>query len=399
VNATVAIDQTRYRVLVTGQCGVTTSGAALLTVQRLPAISAHPQDATICVNNTTTFSVTASGQGISYQWQLSTDGVNFNNIPGANLSNIAVNNVTTAQSGNRYRVVVTGTCAPPATSNAAVLTVRTPAVVTTNPNPVVICATGNVTFIVAGTSTPALIYQWQVSTDGVNYSNITDVAPYSGTTTATLTMTNVTTTLNNNRYRAVLSNSICTTPVPSTGALLTVNARPTVTLAPAGPIEIEPGELATLTATINPSPVGFNVTWYQNTTPIPGVTGTSYIVDSVAVGDYKVGIVNTTTGCNNESNVVQVRAKASERLFVYPSPNTGRFTVSYLNTNLGGPVRQTFRVYDAHGALVYSRDVMIQGPYTLTTVDLSHAATGIYLIVVGDFQGKKLAKEKVFITH
>ena len=68
--------------------------------------------------------------------------------------------------GNQYRVVVSGTCAPVATSNAATLNVVLPAAVAAGGQPQNSerCSGDNTTFSVtaAGTGTN---YQWQVSTD------------------------------------------------------------------------------------------------------------------------------------------------------------------------------------------------------------------------------------------
>jgi Zn-dependent metalloprotease len=69
-------------------------------------------------------------------------------------------------------------------------------------------AGGTVVFGVDATGTPAPAYQWQISTDGgTSYNNLTNVAPYSGVTTSTLTVTGVSPGLNGARYRAVVSNA------------------------------------------------------------------------------------------------------------------------------------------------------------------------------------------------
>lgn len=68
-------------------------------------------------------------------------------------------------------------------------------------------------------------YQWQVSTNGgTSWTNLTNVTPYSGVLTSTLTITAAPISLNNNRYRAVvtLTNNVCTL-LPSNGAILKVN--------------------------------------------------------------------------------------------------------------------------------------------------------------------------------
>jgi hypothetical protein len=63
------------------------------------------------------FGVVATGAGLTYQWRK--DG---QPITGATSATLNVTNLSTANAGN-YDVVVTGTCPPSATSNAAVLTV------------------------------------------------------------------------------------------------------------------------------------------------------------------------------------------------------------------------------------------------------------------------------------
>lgn len=390
---TTTLNNNRYRAVVTGQCGSAVSNAAQLTVQTVPAISAQPQSATLCLGSNATFSATASGTGIGYQWQLSTDGGTiYNNITSATNASLTVNSITTAMNNNRYRVVVSGTCPSPATSSAAILTVVSPPVVGTNPVDASICATGNVSFTAASAS-PGVIYQWQVSTDGgTNYNNI------AGANTSALQLNNVTTTMNNNRYRVALSNTTCTSTVPSAAGVLTVYARPTVDLTATPFTNLLPGQQTTLNANIVPGAAGFNITWYYNGGVIPGVTGTSFLVDSVKTGDYQVRIVNPTTGCNNESAVLVIGAGSSSRLFIYPSPNNGRFTVSYFNSN-GGNTSRLVTVFDSKGAKVYQRQFAISGSYQLLDIDLRPVMGGVYHVVVGDASGKKLVEGKVLVVN
>jgi hypothetical protein len=399
-SVTVAQNNNRYRVIVTGQCNSTTSAAALLTVQIPPSISQHPQNTTLCVGQTANFSVTAAGTNLTYLWEVSTDGgANYNPAPGANTSSAYASPTLTAAMNNyRYRVVVSGTCTPSVTSNAGVLTVISPVTIADDPDNVTICETGNVTLTVAAVSSVTVIYEWQVSTNGGgSYTTVTNTAPYSGATGPALTITGVTPALNGNLYRVRASNATCTTPAVSVPATLTVDARPTVTLSAAPLTTLLPGQSTTLTATINGNPAGFNITWYKNDAVIPGVTGTTYLVDSVEVGNYKVSIVNTVTGCNNESQVLTISTTQSERLFIFPSPNNGLFTVSYYNSSLGGPTTQTISIYNSHGALIYNKAMTIQGFYTLNSIDLRGAARGVYFVVIGDRNGKRIAKDKVVI--
>ncbi|MCG8388238.1 MAG: hypothetical protein MJA30_22000, partial [Cytophagales bacterium] len=116
-----------YRVVVSGACTPsTTSTAGTLTVNTLPVVTSDPSDVTQCEGTSTSFTVTATGTSLTYQWQEDA-GVGF-----TNLSNGGVySNVTTATlnlsdisglGGNRYRVVVSGACSPSTTSASALLT-------------------------------------------------------------------------------------------------------------------------------------------------------------------------------------------------------------------------------------------------------------------------------------
>lgn len=84
-------------------------------------------------------------------------------------------------------------------------------IVTTQPVGAVVLAGTNTTFTLAVNSTTTPSYQWQVSTNGgATWTNVTS-SPYSGTTTATLTITSANATLLGDQYRAAITNSVATT--------------------------------------------------------------------------------------------------------------------------------------------------------------------------------------------
>jgi len=107
------------------------------TIYGLPTIVSHPAKVTIAKGQNTSFSVSATGSGLSYQWQVSTDGGStYSNLTnGGVYSNVTtttmnITGATLAMSGYYYRCKVTGTCPPIVYSNGAQLTVL-PNVITT----------------------------------------------------------------------------------------------------------------------------------------------------------------------------------------------------------------------------------------------------------------------------
>ena len=111
-----------------------------LTIYYPPSITAQPSDKTVTEGQNTNFSINASGQGLSYQWQMSQDqGISWENLSnGGHYSNVNsrtlnVNNVEMSMEGLRYRCVVNGTCDPSVTSDYGTLHVNgfTPTIVTT----------------------------------------------------------------------------------------------------------------------------------------------------------------------------------------------------------------------------------------------------------------------------
>ena len=89
-------------------------------------ITTHPASTSVCVGAGATFSVVASGVN-KYQWQVSSDNSNWNNISGATASTYTISATTSNDNNKYYRVVVSkdgGKCEQQE-SNSAMLTVKT----------------------------------------------------------------------------------------------------------------------------------------------------------------------------------------------------------------------------------------------------------------------------------
>ncbi len=404
--ATAGMTGYRYRCVVTGTaaCGaLNTNGTAALTVQTSPVVSASPTDITLCVGSSNTFNVTANGTGLIYQWQVSTDGgTTYTNLAngapysGVSTAALTVNPLTAAMNTYRFRCAVSGTCAPAVNSAVGILTVISPVTITTQPTvSTAICSTGNTSFTVAGSSTVTILYQWQVSTDaGATWNNVTAAAPYSGTTTATLTITNVPTSLSGYRYRCLLSNATCTVPTISNSSALTVNVLPTASIA-APKTALQAGDFTIITATTTPAS-GLTIAWFRDGILIPGATSNSYTVNVNNLGKYKVVVTDIATGtCINQSNELTITALPSDKLFIFPSPNNGQFTVTYYNA--GSTTTQGITIYDDLGRRVFNSTFPVNQAYQLHKIDMRRNGAGVYHVVLRDANGKKLKSGEVLV--
>jgi pectate lyase len=93
-----------YYVVVANPAGSVTSGTATLGVGNIaPTITTEPQNQSVSAGGTAIFSVTATGTSpLHYQWYLSTNSV----IANATNAVLALHNVSTNDTGKKYRVIV-----------------------------------------------------------------------------------------------------------------------------------------------------------------------------------------------------------------------------------------------------------------------------------------------------
>ncbi|MFL5753979.1 MAG: ice-binding family protein [Bacteroidia bacterium] len=113
-----------YNVVVSGMCAPNDTSINVSLDLSNPIITAGPTDLTLCSGNPATFSVLASGAGLSYQWRKGT--VNLNNggnLSGVTSSTLLINPAGITDAASDYNVIVSGTCPPADTSVNATLTV------------------------------------------------------------------------------------------------------------------------------------------------------------------------------------------------------------------------------------------------------------------------------------
>ena len=174
LNAVQASQLGNYTVVVSNPYGAVTSAIATLDVKTAPFVATQPQSLTVLVGSPAVFSVTAGGDGpFTYQWRFA-----GTNIIGATTASFGLSNAQTNNGGN-YSVVISSPYGSVTSSNA-LLTVRVPPTIITQPQTLAATLGSNATFTVVAVGDPTLLYQWQFN--GVNIA---------GATAAALTLTNV----------------------------------------------------------------------------------------------------------------------------------------------------------------------------------------------------------------
>ncbi len=307
-----------YRRSVTA-CGSASSGVSnsvSITVNQSPVISSQPGNAAACSGGSTTISVTASGTIASYQWQVNT-GSGWSNLSnaspysGVNLSTLTISPANPLMNGYLYRVVITGSCGT-ITSNTSTLTVGTISIINTQPASKTVCVGSNVNFAVSASGS-GLTYQWQVKIGAAPYVNLADNAVYSGSATATLTITGVTAAMNNYSYQVIVGNS-CGVSLTSSAATLTTVAAIVNTIA--ADQNICAGFTANnLTGT---SSGAYAYLWQTSTTSAStgfvngsnANTNSGYVPNPVSATTYYRRVV-TNAGCTSTSTVVTIAYNAS----------------------------------------------------------------------------------------
>jgi hypothetical protein len=211
-----------------------------------PVITVQPAPVSVVSGSSATFSVTATGMGLRYQWQRSSDGgVTWVLIGGATLSTYVIALVDITMNGHQYRVAITATAgaltsvvySPP--SSLAVSPTAVAPGITTQPVAQTVAPGGNALFSVSASGT-ALSYQWLSS------SNLSTWVEVNGATGPTLLLSSVPLSLHGTSYRVRVSNTVGT--VFSNAVPLSVTSAPDTGLA---------GKLGVWTGTGNQS----GLTW------------------------------------------------------------------------------------------------------------------------------------------
>jgi len=114
-----------YNVDISGTCLANDiSKDVSLSINPVPVITSNPLNQTVSIGSSASFSVTATGTGLSYQWRKgSTNLTNGVNISGATSDTLTINPVGASDSASDYNVVVNGNCSQAITSTNVSLSI------------------------------------------------------------------------------------------------------------------------------------------------------------------------------------------------------------------------------------------------------------------------------------
>ncbi|MFA6404142.1 MAG: ice-binding family protein, partial [Salinivirgaceae bacterium] len=284
-----------YNVIVYGSIEPNdTSVNATLVVNTSPAITTQPANQIECAGDPASFSVVATGAGLTYQWRKGivnlVDGIT---VTGATTATLTLDPIVALDAAANYNVVITGSCTPPVTSANASLTVNSAPAITTQSTNQIECAGSPASFSVVATGT-SLTYQWRKG-----LVNLTNGGNVTGATTATLTLDPVALVDAAVDYNVVITGT-CLPAVTSANASLTVNP-----VLPAGvsvAADANPVCTATTVAfTATPTNGGATPVyqWYKNTIAV-GTNSAIYTYVPVT-GDAVYVIMTSSLTCTSGS--------------------------------------------------------------------------------------------------
>ncbi len=288
-NANWRIDDLNVDVTVVTAAGVCSGVPASSSVLSSEGSVLCSDDATSTLSLSTNYT---GSSNIIYQWQQATGTDPYQNISGA--VNATYTIPGTLSQTTSYRALITcATTSDVTTATPLTITVNASPAITSSPTAQSGCIGGTASFSVAATGT-GLSYAWYRLSSGTA-TQLTNGANVSGAATATVTLSNLSSSANSGSYYAVVQNSNGCQKT-TVDVALTLNTPVSITNQPQ-PVTTSTGSSATFSVTATGDISGYQ--WRKDGMAIPGATASSYTISSASsadAGNYSV-IVTGTGAC------------------------------------------------------------------------------------------------------
>ena len=340
LNNVSAASAANYSVTVANAAGSVTSVAAALTVNLPPAITAQPANQFGAVGSVINLSMTASGTGpLSYQWFNAAGAlVDGGNISGSATATLTITSLTANEVGN-YFVVVSNAFGS-VTSATAAVSVNVPPSISGQPASQTVTAGGSATFSVTASGSSSLAYQW--FKNGTKIANATGIA---GATSATLSLTSVTTNSAGN-YTVTITNLYGS--ATSAAATLAVQVPPGIAAQPVGRTVTTGSNVTFTVSATGTAPLNFQ--WLKNGGAladggnISGSATAALTVSGVTTndtGNYSVTVSNPVGSTNSANAALAVIAPTAAPVILtqpaslaIPVGATANFSITASGANL-----------------------------------------------------------------
>ncbi|MBL7998849.1 MAG: immunoglobulin domain-containing protein, partial [Candidatus Kapabacteria bacterium] len=261
----------QYSCFISSPCspnGISTN-TVTLTVNNPPAITQQPVATTGCAGTPISLSVQSSGLNLTYQWNR-----NSSPVSGATSATYTIANPTSANSGT-YNVIVSNNCGT-VTSGNAVLTINTPATISTQPVAQTVCTGATVTLttaINADATNPT--YQWQ--------RNGSDVNPtlYPTATSPSLVIANAPVAMSGT-YVCIIRTTCQPNGIGTTPVTVTINPATAITTQPQAVTACEQTP-ASLSVVADGASLTYQ--WRRGGVNVFGATNATYAIPSLQPSD------------------------------------------------------------------------------------------------------------------
>jgi hypothetical protein len=260
-----------------------------------------------------------------------------------------------ARTQGTYTVTVTnlGGCSATSTPGITVTVNPSPAAYITYSTPLNFCE-GSAVALTANTGT-GLSYQWFINDTAISNTGTSALATTSGV------------------FKIRTTNTFGCSTVSDT-VIVTVYPKPVAAITRSG-------------STLSTNNTYTSYQWFFNNNAIGGATASSYTFSQN--GAYKVRVTDVN-GCEGWSELVFVQnvgitpSPISAAIKIYPNPTTGLLRID-------APIQVKLALRDVTGKVVAEGEGVKE-------LDITEAASGVYLLYISDMQGKLLRAEKVTKT-